>query len=170
MTEVRRALVTGAAGFIGAHCVRFLAARNWRVRALDIHPAPNDFKSLDVEFAQADLRDSLTLTALLQGVDVVFHLASVHLDVGASYAEFEAVNVGAVSALVAACAAAKVRRLVHVSSVGVYGHIEHPPADESAPLHPENDYERTKRAGEDAAREAAKQYGVDLVIVRPSWV
>ena len=170
MTEVRRALVTGAAGFIGAHCVRFLAARNWRVRALDIHPAPNDFKSLDVEFAQADLRDSSTLTASLQGVDVVFHLASVHLDVGASYAEFEAVNVGAVAALVAACAAAKVRRLVHVSSVGVYGHIEHPPADESAPLHPENDYERTKRAGEDAAREAAKRHGVDLVILRPSWV
>ena len=170
MTEVRRALVTGAAGFIGAHCVRFLAGRNWRVRALDIHPAPNDFKSLDVEFTQADLRDSSTLTASLQGVDVVFHLASVHLDVGASFAEFEAVNVRAVAALVAACAAAKVRRLVHVSSVGVYGHIEHPPADESAPLHPENDYERTKRAGEDAAREAAKRHGVDLVILRPSWV
>jgi nucleoside-diphosphate-sugar epimerase len=170
LTEVRRALVTGAAGFIGAHCVRFLAARNWRVRALDIHPAPNDFKSLDVEFARADLRDSSTLTASLQGVDVVFHLASVHLDVGASFAEFEAVNVGAVAALVAACAVAKVRRLVHVSSVGVYGHVEHPPADESAPLHPENDYERTKRAGEDAAREAAKRHGVDLVIVRPSWV
>jgi nucleoside-diphosphate-sugar epimerase len=170
LTEVRRALVTGAAGFIGAHCVRFLAGRNWRVRALDIHPAPNDFESLGVEFAQADLRDSSTLTASLQGIDVVFHLASVHLDVGATFAEFEAVNVGAVAALVSACAAAKVRRLVHVSSVGVYGHVEHPPADESAPLHPENDYERTKRAGEDAAREAAQRHGVDLVIVRPSWV
>jgi dihydroflavonol-4-reductase len=170
LTEVRRALVTGASGFIGAHCVRFLAGRNWRVRALDVHPAPNDFKSLEIEFTQADLRDSSTLTALLKGIDVVFHLASVHLDVGASFAEFEAVNVRAVAALVAACAAAKVRRLVHVSSVGVYGHVEHPPADESAPLHPENDYERTKRAGEDAAREAAKRHGVDLVIVRPSWV
>jgi nucleoside-diphosphate-sugar epimerase len=103
LTEIRRALVTGASGFIGAHCVRFLADRHWRVRALDVHPAPNDFKSLEVEFTQADLRDSPTLTALLQGVDVVFHLASVHLDVGASYAEFEAVNVGAVAALVAAC-------------------------------------------------------------------
>jgi nucleoside-diphosphate-sugar epimerase len=94
----------------------------------------------------------------------------VHLDVGASYTEFEAVNVKAVPALVAACAGARVRRLVHVSSVGVYGHVEHPPADESAPLRPENDYERTKRAGEDAAREAASRLGVDLVIVRPSWV
>lgn len=170
MIEGGRALVTGAAGFIGAHCVRQLIGRGCRVRALDVHVAPEDFKSLGAEFIQADLRDASMLTTSLQDVDVVFHLASVHLDVGASFEEFEAVNVRAVGALVAACAAAKVRRLVHVSSVGVYGHIEHPPADESAPLHPENDYERTKRAGEDAVREAASRHGIDLVILRPSWV
>ena len=170
MSDAPRALITGAAGFIGAHCVRFLASRGWRVRALDVHAAPADFASLGVEFSQVDLRDDAALSAALSGIEVVFHLASVHLDVGASYAEFEAVNVKAVAALVAACAGARVRRLVHVSSVGVYGHVEHPPADESAPLNPQNDYEKTKRAGEDAAREAAHRLGVDLVIVRPSWV
>jgi nucleoside-diphosphate-sugar epimerase len=103
-------------------------------------------------------------------MEVVFHLASVHLDVGASDQEFAAVNIEAVTHLVEACAAAGVRRLVHVSSVGVYGHVEHPPANEDAPLHPVNTYERTKRAGEDAARQAAARHGVDLVIIRPSWV
>jgi nucleoside-diphosphate-sugar epimerase len=54
--------------------------------------------------------------------------------------------------------------------VGVYGHVEHPPAAEDAPLHPVNTYERTKRAGEEALRQAAEHYGVDFVIIRPSWV
>jgi nucleoside-diphosphate-sugar epimerase len=170
VTGTPRALVTGAAGFIGAHCVRFLAAQGWTVNALDIHPVPADFAALGVKSFCSDLRDAPTMAAAMTGCDVVFHLASVHLEVGASYAKFEAVNVDAVGALVAASAAAGVRRFVHVSSVGVYGHVEHPPADETAPLHPQNDYERTKRAGEDAARQAAQLHAVDLVIIRPSWV
>jgi nucleoside-diphosphate-sugar epimerase len=67
-------------------------------------------------------------------------------------------------------AGARVRRLVQVSSVGVYGHVAAPPAKEDAPLNPENEYERTKAAGEEVARRAAGRCGVDLVVVRPSWV
>lgn len=170
MSSAQRALVTGAAGFIGAHCVRFIAAQGWQVRALDIHDAPPDFAALGVDFQKVDLCNAAAMTAALHDVEVVFHLASVHLEVGASYEKFEAVNVKAVSTLVAACAGAGVRRLVHVSSVGVYGHVERPPARESAPLRPDNDYEKTKRAGEDAAREAASRHRLDLVIIRPSWV
>jgi nucleoside-diphosphate-sugar epimerase len=172
VTQGRRALVTGAAGFIGAHCVRYLAARGWHVRALDVHPAPPDFAKLgsEVEFRLQDLRDVAALNAAVQGMEVVFHLASVHLAVGAKYEEFESVNVKAVELLVRACAAARVRRLVHVSSVGVYGHVAHPPAAEDAPLHPVNTYERTKRAGEDALRQSAERLGLDFVIIRPSWV
>ncbi len=170
MKDGTRALVTGAAGFIGAHCVRYLASRGWLVRALDVHPAPPEFANLQLDFRMQDLRDDRALAAAVEGMEIVFHLASVHLAVGAKYEEFESVNVKAVEQLVRACAAAKVRRLVHVSSVGVYGHVEHPPAAETAPLHPVNTYERTKRAGEDAVRRAAASEGVDAVIIRPSWV
>jgi nucleoside-diphosphate-sugar epimerase len=166
----RSALVTGAAGFIGAHCVRFLAARGMRVRALDVHAAPADLAALGVDFRVQDLRDTAALNAAVSGMEVVFHLASVHLAVGAPYEEFESVNVKAAEQLVATCAAARVRRLVHVSSVGVYGHVEHPPAAEDAPLHPVNTYERTKSAGESAVRQAAQRHGLDVVIIRPSWV
>jgi nucleoside-diphosphate-sugar epimerase len=170
MTARTRALVTGAAGFIGAHCVRYLAARNWDVRALDVHAPPPEVARLNLDFRVFDLRNSALLAEAVAGMEVVFHLASVHLDVGASDEEFETVNIKAVAQLVEHCAAARVRRLVHVSSVGVYGHVEHPPAKEDAPLHPVNTYERTKRAGEEAARQAAARLGVDLVIIRPSWV
>lgn len=170
MTHGTRALVTGAAGFIGSNFVRYLSARQWRVRALDVHAAPAELAGLDVDFRQQDLRDAAALASALEDVEVVFHLASVHLDVAATDAEFESVNVAAVAQLVAACASARVRRLVHVSSVGVYGHVVSVPAAENAPLGPINTYEKTKCAGERAALEAARRCNVDLVIVRPSWV
>ncbi len=170
MTDGTPALVTGAAGFIGAHCVRYLAARGWRVRAMDVHAPPPEVAALNLDFRVFDLRDTARLADAVAGCEVVFHLASVHLDIAAADQEFEDVNVKAVSQLVELCARAGVRRLVHVSSVGVYGHVEHPPASEDAPLHPVNTYERTKRAGEEAARQAAARHGVDLVIIRPSWV
>src|SRR6185312_10043721 len=88
-----------------------------------------------------------------------FNLASVHLDVHASFEEFEAVNVKALERLVELCSVSGVRRLVQVSSVGVYGHVQSPPANETAPLNPQNDYERTKMAGEEAARRSAARTG-----------
>jgi nucleoside-diphosphate-sugar epimerase len=163
-----RVLVTGAAGFVGSHFAPYLAARGFEVRAIDVHPpatAPDG-----VEFRIKDIRDRRGLADALEDIDTVFNLASVHLDVHATAAQFESVNVRALEQLIALSAAARVRRVVQVSSVGVYGHIERPPAAEDAPLHPENDYERTKAAGEAAARRAAREHGVDLVIVRPSWV
>src|SRR6185437_8247577 len=83
---------------------------------------------------------------------------------------FESVNVRALQQLIEMSAAAHVRRVVQVSSVGVYGHVAQPPAAEDAPLHPDNDYERTKAAGERAAWESARRVQLDLVVVRPSWV
>ncbi len=166
---MKRVLVTGAAGFVGSHFAPYLAARGFEVRALDVHP-PARREESGVEFRVQDIREREGLAAALAGVDTVFNLASVHLDVHATPEQFESVNVRALEQLIELSAAARVRRVVQVSSVGVYGHVAHPPAAEDAPLNPDNDYERTKAAGERAAREAARRTGLDLVIVRPSWV
>jgi nucleoside-diphosphate-sugar epimerase len=166
----QRVLVTGAAGFVGSHFAPYLARRGFEVRAIDVHAPARPPGPAGVDFRVQDIRDPQGLAAALEGVDTVFNLASVHLDVHAAPAQFEAVNVKALEQLIELSAAAHVRRVVQVSSVGVYGHVAHPPATEDAPLNPENDYERTKAAGEKAARNAARRTGVDLVIVRPSWV
>jgi dihydroflavonol-4-reductase len=165
-----QALVTGAGGFIGSHLVPYLAARGWNVRAIDVHQAPAGVRGPGVDYRVMDIRDVRQLAAALEGVDYVFNLASVHLDVHASYADFEAVNVSALERLVELCSASAVRRLIQVSSVGVYGHVQSPPATETAPLNPQNDYEKTKKAGEEAARRAAARTGMDVVVIRPSWV
>ena len=166
---MRRVLVTGAAGFVGSHFAPYLAGRGFEVRAIDVHP-PARGEGTGVDFRVQDIREPRGLAAALAGIDTVFNLASVHLDVHASPEQFESVNVRALEQLIELSAAARVRRVVQVSSVGVYGHVAHPPAAEDAPLHPENEYERTKAAGERAASEAARRAGLDLVIVRPSWV
>lgn len=166
---MRRVLVTGAAGFVGSHFAPYLAGRGFEVRAIDVH-APAHGGASGVDFRVQDICEPRGLTAALDGVDTVFNLASVHLDVHATPERFEAVNVKALEQLIQLSAAAGVRRVVQVSSVGVYGHVAHPPAAEDAPLNPDNDYERTKAAGERAARAAAQRAGLDLVIVRPSWV
>ena len=166
---MRQVLVTGAAGFVGSHFAPYLAGRGFEVRAIDVHP-PSRPEGSGVDFRVQDICDARGLAAALEGVDTVFNLASVHLDVHATAERFESVNVRALEQLIELSAAAHVRRVVQVSSVGVYGHVAHPPAAEDAPLDPENDYERTKAAGEGAAREAARRTGLDLVILRPSWV
>lgn len=161
-----KALVTGSAGFIGRHLCRGLAARGHDVSSLDVH----DLELDRVDHRVGDIRDAALLDELLPGVDVVHHLASVHLQVRAGEEEFRAVNVRAARELVAACARHGVRRVVHASSVGVFGHVEDPPADESAPTRPGNAYERSKLAGEAAVLEAAREHGQDVIVLRPAWV
>ena len=72
--------------------------------------------------------------------------------------------------LIEAAAAAGVRRVVHCSTVGVHGDVEHPPASEEAPLRPGDEYQRSKVRGEAVAIEAAARTGIELVIARPSGI
>ena len=78
----KHALVTGGAGLIGSHLVDLLVREGWRVRILD-NLEPNTHKqgkpswvNPDAEFFEGDLRDRATITAALNGIDVVFHEAA----------------------------------------------------------------------------------------------
>ena len=165
------ALVTGAAGFTGGHLARWLAARGTRVRALVRDPAraPGlDAERIDV--VQGDLKDRSSLVRAMAGVDVVYNVAALYRTAGLPDAEYHAVNAAAVRTIVEAAREQRVGRVVQCSTVGVHGDVEHPPANEDAPLRPGDVYQETKLEGERLGREAADRTGVEFVVARPSGI
>ena len=166
-----RDLVTGVTGFTGDHLARGLAAGGRHVRALVRDRArAKDLETLDVELVSGDLRDRRALERAVAGVDTIYHIAAVYRQAGISADTYRAVNATAVATLVEVAARAGVRRLVHCSTVGVHGDVEHPPANEDAPLRPGDIYQVTKLEGERLAREAGARLGIEVTIVRPTGI
>jgi len=166
-----KALVTGATGFTGSHLVRRLTAAGDTVRAMVRQPAQaGDLVTVGAEVVGGDLTDAASLRAACEGVDVVYNIGALYRTAGLPVSAYRAVNALGVESIVKAAAAAGVRRVVHCSTVGVHGDVEHPPANEDAPLRPGDVYQETKVEGEQLAVAAAKDTGIELVIARPSGI
>jgi nucleoside-diphosphate-sugar epimerase len=169
---VKRVLITGAGGFIGRHLVADQLKRGHDVTAVDIRvDALEPLRgNPDLHILQGDFADASLLEDHLPNQDVCFHLASAHLETGVDDNYFWRVNVENLAGFIQRCQDAGVRRFVQCSSVGVFGDLKHPPADEDSPCNPDVPYEKSKLAGEKIVREFAAQYGYPVVIVRPAWV
>ncbi|GGM87028.1 NAD-dependent epimerase/dehydratase family protein [Dactylosporangium sucinum] len=124
-----RVLVTGGAGFIGAHVVELLMAAGHDVVAFDVlHPAahrglPDAPPEVDVPLVRGDVRDPEAVAAALRGVDVVAHQAA-KVGMGADLADlpdYVGRNDLGTAVLLAEMARAGLRRLVLASSMVVYG-------------------------------------------------
>ena len=123
-------LITGGAGFIGAHVAEELLAAGWRVRALDnltpqVHERGERPSYLpdDVELVVGDVRDPDAVRRALDGAEAVMHLAA-RVGVGQSMyeiAEYTSVNAYGTGVLLEALLDHPVERLVVASSMSVYG-------------------------------------------------
>jgi dihydroflavonol-4-reductase len=166
-----RVLVTGATGFTGGHLAAALAQRGTEVRALvrDVARA-RPLQSRGIELAAGDLADAASIDRAMRGVDLVFHIAAIYRQAGLPDERYRAINATAVRTVIEAAGRHGVRRVVHCSTVGVHGDIEHPPANEDAPLEPGDVYQRSKLEGESVARQASADTGVEVVIARPTGI
>ena len=165
-----KVLVTGATGFTGGWLARHLAGVGDGVRAL-VRPVSlgrsTGLRDAGVEVASGDLGDAASLVAACEGVEVVYHIAATYRTAGHSRAVYREVNVEGTRRLLDAAGTAGVRRVVHCSTAGVHGHIEHPPATEAAPLAPGDVYQETKLEGERVARARGEAGGIEVVVARP---
>jgi len=146
-----RVLITGGAGFIGTHLANRLCERGSIVRVLDDLSSGDPTNLLSaVHFARGDVRDVPKLWSLLQGVEVVFHLAAL-VSVPASVLyprEYNDVNVGGTVSLLEACRDVGVKRVVLASSATIYGDQQTRPVVEELPPLPAVPYAVSKLAAE----------------------
>ena len=163
-----KALVTGASGFTGGYMVKNLLQHNVEVRALvRANSKIDSLQSLPVEIAVGSLEDKEAVMAAVQGVDVIYHIAALFRAANVPDSEYWQVNVDGTRNLLDAALEANVTRFVHCSTCGVHGQIKNPPADENAPIEPEDIYQKTKYEGEKLALRYYQEKGLPVTIVRP---
>ena len=167
-----KVLVTGAAGFLGGHVVDMLVERGDEVRAM-VRPVEDDshLRTVQgVEVVHGDLTDPESLKRAVQGVRRVYNVAAKTGPWGLEDV-YRAINVQGLADLIHIAMDAGVERIVHTSSITVYGHHLHGIVTEDHPYHAEdNPYSRTKIAGEKLIANLVKDQGAPVVIVRPAWI
>jgi UDP-glucose 4-epimerase len=171
---VSRCVVTGGAGFIGSHLVDRLVDDGHDVLVID-NFATGRRENLErhvggarVRIAQADAAEAPATRRLLEGADRVFHLAAL-ADIVPSIErplDYHRANVDGTVAVLEACRAAGVRRVVYAASSSCYGTPDVYPTPETAPPRPRYPYALTKYVGEQYALAWAGMYGLPVVSLR----
>ncbi|MFJ2260291.1 UDP-glucose 4-epimerase GalE [Streptomyces sp. NPDC087844] len=164
-------LITGGAGYIGAHVARAMAEAGERVLALDDLSAGVPARLPDgIPLVQGSSLDGELLKRVLaeHAVTGVVHLAA-RKQVGESVAQptrYYQENLGGLATLLDAVAGAGVRRFLFSSSAAVYGNPDVDLITEDTPCAPMNPYGETKLAGEWLVRAAGRAHGIDTVCLR----
>jgi len=146
-------LITGGTGFIGSRLAAIRAGRGDRVTVLGQANTPAEdanvarLREVGVRVVNASVTDPGALGAAMAGVEIVVHLAAAQHEMNVPHAHFRAVNVDGTRNVLEAARAAGVRRVVHGSTIGVYGSADGV-IDEETPCRPDNIYGRTKLEGE----------------------
>jgi len=162
-TNNMKALVTGAAGFIGSHLCERLLAENWVVVGVDNFDDFYDpqikrrnidgcLKNKNFQLIEADIRDRAAMDkAISDGVEIIVHLAA-RAGVRPSIAQpllYADVNVNGTTVLLEAAKKHKVGKFIFGSSSSVYGNNEKVPFSEDDNVDfPISPYAATKKAGE----------------------
>ncbi|MFI8233775.1 dTDP-glucose 4,6-dehydratase [Streptomyces sp. NPDC085900] len=174
-------LVTGGAGFIGSHYVRTMLDGGYpgfeeaHVTVLDALTYAGNRDNLPaahprLTFVHGDILDRALLGEVLAGQDAVVHFAAEsHVDRSiASGAAFVRTNVEGTQALLEACLAAGVQRVVHISTDEVYGSIDQGAWTEQSPLLPNSPYAASKAASDLIALAYVRTHKLNVSVTRCS--
>lgn len=173
---MKKALVTGADGFIGSHLTELLLEKGYKVKALscynsfnywgwieDIPPHPN------LEVVTGDVRDPHFVKHIMQGSDIVFHLAAL-IAIPYSYHAPDSYVDTNIKGTLNICQAAKELgniRVLNTSTSEVYGTALYVPIDEKHPKQPQSPYSATKIAADAMAMSFYHAFNLPVTTVRP---
>lgn len=162
-------LVNGAGGFLGSTVVERLCASGLRVRATDL-PGSDlaPARRAGAETIEADLLIKDALPGLFEGVDRVVNVAGL-FNYSLPYPVLYSANVEVTRNMCETALGAGVSRFVHISSIAVYGTPEYSPMDEDHPKNAGNNYERTKKMGEELAL-GYNGRGLPVTVLRPAGI
>ncbi|MGH7353311.1 MAG: SDR family oxidoreductase [Candidatus Rokuibacteriota bacterium] len=171
---MKRAVVTGGAGFIGSHMVDLLVDRGFDVVVIDnlatgrLENLVQHRSSPHVEIHRLDICDLPPDSPLFRGADYVFHFGGIG-DIVPSIerpVEYMRVNVHGTLAVLEAARHAAVGKVVYAASSSCYGLAAEVPTAESAPIRPEYPYALSKYLGECLALHWAQVYGLRALSIR----
>jgi nucleoside-diphosphate-sugar epimerase len=166
-----KALVTGAAGFIGSFLAKALLEKGHDVRGLLMrHENADDLEKLGMDIFRGDLTDPDTLKGVTGNTDVVFHLATRTLDWG-TFRQFKTIMIDGTSNLLKE-SGGKISRFVYFSSIAALGlHEKLSGLDESAERKRCGiPYCDTKIDAENLVKKYCTQNKIDFTIIRPANV
>ena len=180
MSDKRRILVTGGAGFIGANFVHHVARAHpeWEIVVLDKLTYAGRRENLEpvaghpgFEFVQGDIADPAVVARVMPGCHYVVNFAAeTHVDRSLYQAgDFIQTDVyGAFVLLEEARRTKELRRFVQISTDEVYGSVETGSSVETDPLMPRNPYSASKAGGDRLAYSYFATYGVPVIVTRAS--
>ena len=165
-----RVLVTGGAGYIGAHVAHELIANGYEVRIFDdfSNGLKRRIEGTITDVITGDICDREALIKATEGVDAVIHLAA-KKSVGESVAEpmkYYDNNVGGTLNLLAAMSINNVRKIVFSSSAAVYSPSEKSAIDENDPTDPLSPYGATKLLSEELIATVGKAEAISHISLR----
>jgi len=170
---LKKALVTGGAGFIGSHIVEELVSRNVETISVDNyfagkHENLQHLKNYaNFKEEECDILDFERLDKLFAGVEVVFHNAASKKTICMNNPKLDLeINAKGTFNLLELALKHKVKKFVQASTGSVYGEAQYFPQDEMHPLVPTSFYGVSKLAGEKYAKVFNHLYGLDTTILR----
>lgn len=169
-----KAFVTGANGFIGSRLAQKLAARGDTVICLVRDPRrAQDLTGRSIELVKGDVTDRASLVEPMRGADVVYHLAGMYKFGPQFLASMRAVNVDGARNVLETAAGLGVPKIIHTSTVGVFGNTQGKIVDEAYRSKQEemvSEYERTKWEAHYEVAVPLQKKGAPVIITQPGGV